>query len=59
MQVGKNGLEKYYEDTLTGTPGEITFRGSEIIEYTPAVKGEDINVSLNIETQQVVKESLL
>ena len=59
LQVGKNGLEKYYEDTLTGTPGEITFRGSEIIEYTPAVKGEDINVSLNIETQQVVKESLL
>ena len=59
LQVGKNGLEKYYEDTLTGTPGEITFRGSEIIEYTPAIKGEDINVSLNIETQQVVKESLL
>ena len=59
LQVGKNGLEKYYEDTLTGTPGEITFRGSDIIEYIPPTKGQNINISLNIDTQRVVKESLL
>ena len=59
LQVGKNGLEKYYEDTLTGTPGEITFRGSDIIEYIPPTKGKNINISLNIDTQRVVKESLL
>ena len=59
MQVGKNGLEKFYEDTLTGIPGEITFRGSDIIEYIPPTKGQNINISLNIDTQRVVKESLL
>jgi penicillin-binding protein 2 len=59
LQVGKNGLEKYYEDTLTGTPGEITFRGSDIVEYIPPIKGQNINISLNIDTQRVVKESLL
>ena len=59
LQVGKNGLEKYYEDTLTGTPGEIIFRGSDIIEYIPPTKGQNINISLNIDTQRVVKESLL
>ena len=59
LQVGKNGLEKYYEDTLTGTPGEITFRGSDIIEYIAPTKGKNINISLNIDTQRVVKESVL
>ena len=59
LQVGKNGLEKYYEDTLTGTPGEIIFRGGDIIEYIPPTKGQNINISLNIDTQRVVKESLL
>ena len=59
LQVGKNGLEKYYENTLTGIPGEIIFKGSEILEFTPPQKGNDISISLNIETQKVVKESLL
>ena len=59
QQVGKNGLERYYENTLTGIPGEILFKGSEIIKYTPPVKGEDIFLSINIQTQQIVKDSLL
>ena len=59
LQVGKNGLEKFYENTLTGVPGEITLKGKEIIEYIPPQKGEDIYISLNIETQNVVKNSLL
>ena len=59
LQVGKNGLEKYYENTLTGIPGEIIFKGNKIIEFTPPQKGNDIYLSLNIEIQKVVKESLL
>ena len=59
LQVGKNGLEKFYENTLTGIPGEIIFKGIEILEFIPPQKGKDIFLSLNIETQNVVKESLL
>lgn len=59
LQVGKNGLEKFYENTLTGIPGEIIFKGIEILEFIPPQKGKDIFLSLNIETQNIVKESLL
>ena len=59
LQVGKNGLEKFYENTLTGIPGEIIFKGIEILEFIPPKKGKDIFLSLNIETQNIVKESLL
>ena len=59
LQVGKNGLEKFYENTLTGIPGEIIFKGIEILEFIPPEKGKDIFLSLNIETQNIVKESLL
>ncbi len=44
LQVGKNGLEKFYENTLTGIPGEITLKGKEITEYIPPQKGKDIYI---------------
>ncbi len=56
--VGKSGVEKSYEEKLSGTAGEITFKGSELIKYEPPIPGEDLYISIDIETQIVVTESL-
>ena len=57
-QVGKNGLERYYEDYLSGIPGELTFLGSEIIDSKQPIPGRDLFLSIDSSTQFVTKESL-
>ena len=57
-QVGKNGLERYYEDYLAGIPGELIFLGSEIIDSKQPIPGEDLFLSIDSSTQYVTKESL-
>jgi len=57
--VGKNGLEKFYEDSLSGVPGKVIFKGDQIIEYIDPIPGQDLTVTLNIELQEVVIESLI
>ena len=56
--VGKNGLERYYENILSGKPSEITLQNGEIVEITPAVPGKDIQITVDVNAQEVVKESL-
>ena len=57
--VGKNGLEKFYENSLAGVPGKVIFKGDQIIEYIDPIPGQDLTVTLNIELQEVVIESLI
>ena len=57
--VGKSGIEKYYEETISGTAGEIIFKGSEIVSYEPPIRGQDVYLTLDINTQIVATESLL
>jgi penicillin-binding protein 2 len=57
--VGKNGLEKFYEKSLAGVPGKVIFKGDQIIEYIDPIPGQDLTVTLNIELQEVVIESLI
>jgi penicillin-binding protein 2 len=57
-QVGKNGLERYYEDYLSGIPGELIFLGSEIIDSKQPIPGGDLFLSIDSSTQYVTKESL-
>ena len=57
--VGKSGIEKYYEEKISGTAGEIIFKGNEIVSYEPPIRGEDVYLSLDINTQIVATESLL
>ena len=57
-QVGKNGLERYYEEYLSGTPGELIFSGSEIIDSKQPIPGKDLFLSIDSRTQEVTKESL-
>ena len=57
-QVGKNGIERYYEELLSGIPGELIFSGSEIIESKQPIPGKDLFLSIDTFTQSVTKESL-
>lgn len=64
---GLSGLEKYYEDILAGEAGRYEAeRGRDgtpipggVHEETPAVDGQDIIISLDIELQQSVEDRLL
>ena len=57
-QVGKNGLERQYEDFLSGTSGEIIFEGSKIINFKQPIPGNDLFLPIDSSTQSVVRESL-
>jgi len=62
--IGKLGLEKYYEDKLHGTAGyqkvEVNSRGRIIhtLEYHPPVSGENIVLNLDIKLQLYVTQLL-
>jgi len=57
-EVGKNGLERYYEEILSGVPGELVFEGNEIVRSKLPVPGKDIFLTIDSMTQSVVKDSL-
>ena len=57
-QVGKNGLERYYEEYLSGIPGELIFSGSEIVDSKQPIPGKNLFLSIDSSTQVVTKESL-
>ncbi|GHE80086.1 penicillin-binding protein 2 [Thalassotalea profundi] len=62
--IGKLGLEKYYQDILHGTIGnqevEINSQGRVIrtLNFTPPVPGKDLTLSLDIELQMIAKRAL-
>ena len=56
--VGKNGIERYYENILSGKASKITLQNGEIIEILPVIPGQDIQLTIDLNTQEVVKESL-
>jgi len=62
--IGKLGLEKYYEDLLHGTIGhqevEINSQGRVIrtLDYTPPISGQNLTISIDIELQMIAKRAL-
>jgi len=62
--MGKLGLEKYYEDVLHGTIGhqevEINNQGRIVrtLDFTPPTPGKDLTLSLDIELQMIAKRAL-
>lgn len=62
--IGKLGLEKYYEDILHGKIGhqevEINNQGRIIrtLSYSHPIPGKDITLSLDIELQMIAKRAL-
>ena len=57
--VGKSGLERYYQNDLSGEPTQVIFKGSEIEQIVPSTPGKDIKTSLDINLQKIATESLL
>lgn len=63
-EIGKLGIEKYYEETLHGRTGsrevEVNSHGQIIrtIKYNPPKPGDDITVSLDIRLQYYAQEIL-
>lgn len=62
--IGKLGIERYYEDILHGMPGyqevEVNSRGRIIrtLKYVPPVPGKDIVLNIDIKLQMYVSELL-
>ena len=62
--IGKLGLEKFYQDILHGTIGhqevEINNQGRVIrtLSFTPPVPGKDLTLTLDIELQMIAKRAL-
>ena len=63
--IGKLGLEKYYEEELHGEIGhqevEVNNQGRIIrtLSFTPPTPGKDLTLSLDIELQMVAKRALI
>ncbi|WP_305464739.1 penicillin-binding protein 2 [Photobacterium leiognathi] len=62
--IGKLGIERYYEDLLHGTSGyqevEVNSRGRIIrtLKYVPPIPGKDIKLNIDLGLQLYVKELL-
>lgn len=62
--IGKLGLERYYQDILHGTIGhqevEINSQGRIIrtLDFTPPTPGKDLTLTLDIELQMIAKRAL-
>lgn len=62
--IGKLGIEKYYQDQLHGSIGhqevEINSQGRVIrtLDFKPPVPGKDLTLTLDIELQMIAKRAL-
>ena len=62
--IGKLGIERYYEDLLHGTAGyqevEVNSRGRiiRVLKYVPPIPGKDIVLNLDINLQKYANELL-
>ena len=54
----KTDLKDIMKNILSGKPSEITLQNGEIIDITPAIPGQDIQITIDVNAQEVVKESL-
>nr|WP_294828811.1 penicillin-binding protein 2 [uncultured Gilliamella sp.] len=65
LNIGKMGVERYYEDVLHGTAGyekvEVNSRGRivRLLEQHPPQAGEDIYLSINLKLQQYIEQLLV
>lgn len=63
--MGKLGIERYYEELLHGTSGyqevEVNSRGRVIrtLKYIPPIPGKDIKINIDIKLQQYVQNLLI
>lgn len=64
LKIGKNGIEKKFEDSIIGSPGksviEINAFGRQLkqISYNKGIKGENFNSTLDSELQVFANKTL-
>lgn len=64
LQIGKTGIEKYYEDSLHGSVGyqqvETNVQGRVVrdLNSVPSISGQDLFLHLDINLQQVASDLL-
>ena len=56
--VGKNGIERYYEELLSGSPISLSLTKTNKVDYRLGTKGEDLRLTIDIELQELVENSL-
>lgn len=64
LNIGKIGIERFYEDMLHGTPGyeevEVNNRGKIVrqLNHNPPVAGEDIYLTIDLSLQRYIENLL-
>ena len=64
LRIGKNGLEKRFQNVLNGKPGmqrvEVNARRRiiRVIDHTSPKVGQDLHLTLNLELQEMVAKTL-
>lgn len=64
LNIGKIGIERFYEDMLHGTPGyeevEVNNRGKIVrqLNHNPPVAGEDIYLTIDLNLQRYIENLL-
>ena len=57
--VGKNGVERFYEEILSGVPISLNLTKTNKKEYLLGTKGQDLHLTINVDLQKIVEDSLL
>ena len=63
-RVGIAGIERYYEGELRGTPGKIVYevdareRVVRVVDEEPAIPGNDVQLTIDIQVQQLAEQTL-
>lgn len=63
-RVGSAGIEKYYETELRGTPGTVTYevdareRIVRVVDEEPAVAGNDVQLTIDVQVQELAEQTL-
>ena len=56
--VGLSGLERQFDDRLSGTPGGVLYAGGRVVARKPAIRGADVKSSIDPGIQRAAIEAL-
>jgi peptidoglycan glycosyltransferase len=57
-QVGLTGLEREFDERLSGTPGGVLYAGGRVLARQPAIRGADVRSSIDPKLQRAAIEAL-
>ena len=57
-QVGLTGLERQFDERLSGTPGGVLYAGGRVLARKPAIRGADVKSSIDPNLQRAAIDAL-